>query len=374
MKFADIPGLYKTKELLKQSVHSGHIAHAHLFAGAPGCVALPMALAWITYLHCQNRGEDACGTCAACVKSLKYIHPDTHFAFPAPSPKSGEEEKTRIENLKSWRAFLLEHPFGMPEDWISFLNSEDKQLSISREGGRQIIQALTLKPFESAYKVMLIWCPERMHPSAANALLKILEEPSPQTVFILVSYAADSLLPTILSRVQHVHISLLSDDELKGYLQSIDSKANLEEIVRLANGNINLALRLLNQEENTFFPTLTQWLRACYKRDYGQLVQMAEDFHAFERMNQHLLLRYGLSVLRESAIALSGAESLHRVRDQELEFVRNFSGVLSIPVIEKAVNLLNRADYHIERNGSAKMIFLDLSVALGELFKIKPQS
>lgn len=374
MKFADIPGLQKTKDLLKQSVRNSHIAHAYLFAGAPGCTALPMALAWITYLHCQQRGEDACGTCAACVKSLKYIHPDTHFAFPAPSPKSGEEEKTRIENLKSWRAFLLEHPFGMPEDWISHLNSEDKQISISREDGRQIIQALTLKPFESTYKVMLIWCPERMHPSAANALLKILEEPSPQTLFILVSYAADNLLPTILSRVQQVHIPLLSDDELKSYLLSIEPGINPEEIVRLADGNINLALRLMAEGENTHFTTLTQWLRTCYKLDYARLVTMAEEFHELDRMNQHLFLRYGLAILRESVVAIAGSDSLHRVREQELEFVRNFSGVLSIPIIEKAVHLLNQADYYIERNGSAKMIFLDLSVALGELLKIKPKA
>lgn len=374
MKFADIPGLHKTKDLLKQSVRSGHIAHAQLFAGAPGCAALPMALAWITYLHCQQRGEDACGTCAACTKSLKHIHPDTHFTFPAPSPKAGEEEKTRTENLKTWRGFLLDHPFGMPEDWISYLNSEDKQLSISREDGRQIIQSLTLKPFESKYKVVLIWCPERLHPSAANALLKILEEPSPQTLFVLVSYAAGSLLPTILSRMQHLHIPLLSDDELSQYLRSIHPKSNLEEIVRLADGNINLALRLLEEEENTHFTTLTNWLRACYKRDYAQLTSMAETFHELERMNQHQFLRYGLSIMRESVIALAGSESLHRVRGEELEFVRNFSGVLSIPVIEKIVHLLNRADYHIERNGSAKMIFLDLSIALGELLKIKPQT
>lgn len=369
MKFADIPGLHKTKALLRQSVRSEKLPHAQLFTGATGCVALPVALALSTYLHCENRGDDACGSCAACLKSLKYIHPDTHFAFPAPTPKSGEEEKTRTENLKSWRSFLLEQPFGMLEDWISYLNSEDKQLSISREDGRHIIKALTLKPFESACKVMLIWCPERMHPSAANALLKILEEPPPQTFFFLISYAADNLLPTILSRTQHVHIPLLTDDELHGYLHNMNPQNNLEEVVRLADGNLSLALRLLNQKESTHYTLLTQWLRACYKKDYARLVQMAEEFHALDRMSQLMFVRYGLSIMRESVIAMSGAYSLHRVQEKELEFVRNFSGILNIQSIEKIVNLLNEADYHLERNGSAKMIFLNLSVRLGELMK-----
>ncbi|MCX7638414.1 MAG: DNA polymerase III subunit delta [Cyclobacteriaceae bacterium] len=369
MKFADIPGLQTIKDLLKQSVRSGHIPHAQLFAGAPGCAALPLALAWSTYLHCTQRNDDACEMCAACSKSLKYIHPDTHFAFPAPSPKSGEEEKTRAENLKAWRSFLLEQPFGMPEEWIASLNSEDKQLSISREDSRKIIQALTLKPFESESKVMLIWCPERMHPSAANALLKILEEPPPQTFFILISYAADNLLPTILSRTQHVQVPLLTDEELSDYLRKVRPQANINEVVRLADGNLNLALRLLDEEENTHHQNLAEWLRSCYKRDYSRLVQLAEAFHEMDRMNQHLFLKYGLSILRESVIARSGAISLHRVRDQELEFVRNFSGVFSIPALEKAVKLLNQADYHLERNGSAKMIFMDLSIQLGEIMQ-----
>jgi DNA polymerase-3 subunit delta' len=369
MTFANIPGLQHTKALLKQAIDSGHIPHAQLFAGAPGCLALPMALAWSTYLHCTGRQGDACGTCAACVKSLKYIHPDTHFAFPAPAPKTGEEEKTRADNLKTWRNFLLTHPFGMPEDWTTFLGSEDRQPGISREDGRHIIQALMLKPFESHSKVMLIWCPERMHPTAANALLKILEEPPPNTYFILVSYAADALLPTILSRTQRVQIPLLTDEELMAYLAQTHPEVNLKEVARLADGNLNLAMQILEQDENNHHQLLTDWLRCCYKKDFARLVQMADAFHALDRLNQHLFIRYALTIMRESLIAMAATPTLHRVRDKELEFVQNFSGVFTIPAFEKAVNLLNQADYYLERNGSAKMIFMDLSVQLGELMK-----
>src|SRR6187551_1440355 len=186
-----------------------------------------MALAYATYLHCQDKGEDSCGVCSACSKNLKYIHPDTHFVFPLSNVKGDkDEERFKAEIMKAWRAFLLEQPFGNLDDWTNYYGGEDKQALISREESREIIKTLSLKPFESPHKVMIIWQPELMHTSAANGILKILEEPPPQTFFILVTNAADRLLPTIISRTQIVTVPLLQDDEVAAYLVenlSIDS-------------------------------------------------------------------------------------------------------------------------------------------------------
>jgi DNA polymerase-3 subunit delta' len=372
MKFSDIPGLNTIKELLKQSVHSGKIPHAQLFAGASGCAALPMALAWSAFVHCQQRTDDACGVCPACLKNFKYIHPDTHYIFPAPSSAAEDAEKSRADNLKLWRSFLTGQPFGTPEDWITFSGSEDKSLIISREESRHIIRTLSLKPYESKYKIMLIWCAERMHPSAANALLKILEEPPPQTYFILISYAADHVLPTIRSRTQHVHIPLLSDPEMFDFLTKTfphKTPEHLTSMVQMADGNVSRALRLEDHSDNEYHALLTEWLRRCYKKDFIWLVQQAEDFHSMERLKQHAFLRNGLTLLRESLIARAGASSLHRVNKDEQQFARKFAETLSIAGFEKAENLFNKADYHLERNGSAKMIFMDLSIRMTEIFR-----
>jgi DNA polymerase-3 subunit delta' len=192
MKFSTIPGLKETKSLLIQSAVNHHMAHAQLFVGPEGALSLPLVIAFATYIHCQDRGaDDACGTCPACAKSLKLVHPDTHFVFPLSNIKGDkDDERFRAEMMKSWRSFLLEQPFGNLSDWTTYYGGEDKQAIISREESREIVKTLSLKPFESQYKIMIIWLPELMHPSAANGILKILEEPSANTLFFLITGAA----------------------------------------------------------------------------------------------------------------------------------------------------------------------------------------
>lgn len=369
MLFSQIPGLTDVKKVLIDAVHHNHIAHAQLFLGAEGALNLPLALAYATYLHCQNRTDtDACGTCAACSKSLKYIHPDTHFVFPIGNIKgSKDEEAFKIEKLKTWRSFLSQQPFGNMEDWANFYGGEDKQANISREESREIVKALSLKPFESKNKVMLIWQPEYMHPSAANGILKILEEPSPNTYFILVTNAGDRLLPTIISRTQLVTVPLLADDELENFLVAggADHK-RASQAAQLADGNLNLSQKILTQEEDNNTQRFITWMRSCFKRDFVGLTGMAEDFHALDKLTQKNMLSYSTNMMRETLLHVSGAGEINRTRGEELQFVQNFGKVLDWQKIEKAVKLINQAAFHLERNGSAKMIFLDLSVNLSK--------
>jgi DNA polymerase-3 subunit delta' len=370
MKFADIPGLHEVKKLLTDAARNSHIAHAQLFVGAEGALNLPMALALATYLHCENkRDTDACGTCAACSKNTKYIHPDTHFVFPLSNIKGDkDEDRFKADILKSWRAFLLEQPFGNLNDWTNYYGGEDKQALISREESREIIKTLSLKPFESPNKVMIIWQPELMHASAANGILKILEEPPPHTYFILVTNAADRLLSTIISRTQIVTVPLLHDDEIERCLQE---KYNIPEnrtgkVTQLADGNLNLALKLLQNEEDDNAQRFTEWMRACFKKSYLSLVTMADDYHGLDKLSQKNLMVYSVNMMRETLLNLSGADSINRTRGEELKFVQDFSKVMNVGKIEKSFKLINDAAYHLERNGSAKMIFLDLSLKLSQ--------
>ncbi len=370
MLFSQIPGLAEVKKVLLQAVQNNHVAHAQLFLGAEGALNLPLALAYATYLHCENPGaNDACGTCAACSKNLKFIHPDTHFVFPIGNIKgSKDEEAFKIEKLKTWRSFLLQQPFGNIEDWANFYGGEDKQANISKEESREIVKALSLKPFESKNKVMIIWQPEYMHHTAANGILKILEEPSPNTYFILITNAADRLLPTILSRTQLITVPLLSDAELEQYLMEkmeVDEK-RAAKAAQLADGNINLSFKILSQEEDNNTQRFIEWMRTCFKKDYIGLVNMADEFHNLDKLNQRGLLTYSMNMLRETFLHVAGAGTINRTRGEELQFVQNFGKVLTWQKIEKSVQLMGEANFHLERNGSAKMIFLDLSVNLSK--------
>jgi DNA polymerase-3 subunit delta' len=372
MKFADIPGLADVKKLLTDAVKSNHSAHAQLFVGADGALNLPIALAYATYLHCENKGDDACGVCPACTKNAKYIHPDTHFVFPLSNVKGEkDEERLRADITKSWRSFLLEQPFGNLDDWCNFYGGEDKLSIISKDASREIIKTLALKPFESKNKVMIIWQPETMHAAASNGILKILEEPAPNTYFILVTNAADQLMPTILSRTQILTVPLLQDAELESYLieaKGVDEKG-ARKIVQLADGNINYALRLIGQEENNSTAFFTEWMRACFTHKYASLVNMAEEYHALDKLAQKNMISYSINMLRETLLFSNGAEMINRTRGEEREFVEKFSKVLDVTKIERSFQLLNDAGYHLERNGSAKMIFLDVSLKMAQTFK-----
>ena len=371
MKFSDIPGHTEIKATLIDSVRNQHIAHAQLFLGKPGALNLPLALAYTTYLHCQNKGAtDSCGTCAACSKSLKYIHPDTNFVFPLNNVKSDkDEERFKADILKEWRVFLTGQPFGDLSDWINCYGGEDKQPLISRDEGREIIKTLSLKPFESNYKVMIIWQPELMHPAAANGILKILEEPPVNTFFLLVSNTAERLMPTILSRTQMVQVPQLSDDTVNEFLLLKNpglQETKRHEIIQLADGNLNLAIKLIDSNEDHYQNRFADWMRSCYKRDYASLVGHSEEFHEQDRLNQRNLFHYGLSMMRETLLHIAGANAIGRVKSGEAEFIKNFSKLLNVNKLEKVNRMMSDAAYHLERNGSAKMIFLDLSLQIAK--------
>jgi len=374
LKFSSIPGLTETKKLLTDAVKGNHIAHAQLFVGAEGALNLPIALAYATYLHCENKGEDACGVCSACTKNAKFIHPDTHFVFPLSNVKNDkDDDRFKAEITKSWRSFLLEQPFGNLDDWTNYYGGEDKQALISREESREIIKTLSLKSFESPYKVMIVWQPELMHPSAANGILKILEEPPAHTYFILVTNAVDRLLPTIISRTQLVTIPLLSDQNVETCLvenYAVD-KSKASRLARLAEGNLNLAIQSIDSDEGDNSKHFMDWMRMCYGRSYAAMVTMADEFHALDRLNQRNIITYSMNALREVLLQLSGASAMNRVQGEELIFIEKFSKFLSVEKIEKSFELLNEAHYHLERNGSAKMIFLDMSLKISKILNLK---
>ena len=303
-------------------------------------------------------------------KKLRFEYSATHFVFPLSNVKGDkDEDRFKADIMKSWRTFLGEQPFGSLGDWTTYYGGDDKQAIISKDESREIVKALSLKPFESPFKVMIIWQPEYMHPSAANGILKIVEEPPPNTFFILVSNNPERLLTTILSRTQHVMVPMLSDEDLEALLTK---QPGLEAkkrgiIVAEAEGNVRLALALVESDEEDHHELMAHWMRTCFKKDYATMIALSEEYHAFDKLQQQTLLQYTLTMMREALLAMSGADSILRTRNGEQKFVQDFSKVMNVAKIEKTNQLITEASYHLERNGSAKMIFLDLSLQLGKV-------
>jgi len=370
MQFAEIPGLPETKEKLINAVKFNHLAHALLFHGPEGSANLTMALALATFLYCENRTEtDSCGTCASCQRMKRLVMPDLNFAFPviakSKDDDDGGDDEEKTDVLSSWRKFVTAQPYGNVHDFIYFNGFEKKQLNISKGAARKMIQALSLMSFEGGYKIMLIWAPEFLHPSAANALLKIIEEPPAKTLFMLVTSQADQLLTTILSRTQKIMVRAFSDDEIKGYLASAglcDSKA-AEQIAMLADGNLREAYRMIDQVEDKQVSQVRDWFRLCATKNLKEIFEEADRFHKVDKEAQKSLLLTGLNVAREILLKNFDLDQLLRTTEDDRRFIDNISKkVLTEDHVVKLYESFNQAHYHLERNGNAKMIFTDLSM------------
>lgn len=371
MRFAEIPGLPETKEKLINSVKNNHLAHALLFHGPEGSATLPMALSLATYLYCENPGEsDSCGVCSPCQRMQKLILPDLNFAFPKitkskSAEESEKEEDDKVDLLANWRVFATDNPYGNIHDYIYFNGFEKKQLNISKNSARKIIQALSLKSFEGGFKIMLIWGVEYLHSSAANALLKILEEPPEKTIFMLITSDSEKLLTTILSRTQKVMIRAFTDDELKNHLIASAGmdEAGAEQVAILADGSLREALRLQDNTQDEQIAKIRLWFLACYQKSLKEIFAMAEAFGKADKEAQKSLLMSGIHVLREILLKNLSVDQLMRTRNDDRGFVDKISGtILNADHIESLFEAFNQAHFHLERNGNAKLIYTDLSM------------
>jgi len=376
MLFANIPGLTDLKEQLIKGVKSGKIAHAQLFWGKSGAANLPMALAYATYLNCENQGEnDACGECKSCHKNAKFIHPDFQFSFPTAANDSIKGDDSKLSNnfMKYWRPFLIKDPFASASNWIDHIGTGNKQLNIAKDESKNIIRNLSLKAFEGKYKIMLIWLPEYLHPSAANALLKIIEEPSDKTVFLLVSNDREKLIGTIISRTQAVHIPNYADEEVKEILVSKYGVAEnqAKQLAHIAQGDLHKAVELIDDVSDDAQQEFEQWMRECWANDYTKIVKRSDEFHKWGKMNQQQWLVHAENILRESLVALMQSTELMRIPDEHEQFVMKFSKTLSLEKIAQMNEILNKAIYYLERNASAKMTLLNVSLQLSAILRRK---
>ncbi|WP_456459746.1 DNA polymerase III subunit [Reichenbachiella sp.] len=371
MRFADIPGLSAAKEQLIHAIKSNHVAHAQLFYGQEGSANLALALAYATYINCKNPTDsDSCGTCDSCTKMDKLVHPDLQFVFPVSSTKSVTGKNVVSSSyLKEWRAFLSTNKYGNLVDWSEHYGAENKQANISKEESRNIIKSLTLKSFEAEYKVMIIWLPEYMNVSAANGILKILEEPAEKTLFLLVTCEYERLLTTILSRCQLFKVPAFSDEEIKNYL--IESKGieagKAKKIAALAEGSLQAAVENIDSTEDDAHVMFRDWMRQCWVKDFTSLNSTNDSFSKLSKTGQKLFLQYALNMMRQAVVSEYLVDEKEKLNDSEKDFAVKFGKALTTQKLEKISEEFSKAHYHLERNANVKILFLDLSLTVGRI-------
>lgn len=368
MLFQEIIGQEEIKQQLIQTVIENRVSHAQLFLGPEGSGSFALALAYAQFISCTEKTpNDSCGTCSSCRKYNKLIHPDLHFSFPF---FRGGENEDSMPDLAEWRDLVLSNPYFSLDEWRFRLDAQNKQPNINKAECLNILHRLSLKAFESEYKTMIIWLPEYLK-NEGNRLLKTLEEPAEKTLIILVAQKQDQILNTIISRTQLVKIPTLKNEDIVRFLiENKDiSEPQASRIAYLSEGNIQTAFNLLKEEEHDNFRNFTNWMRMTFTDKGAQIIDFVDDISKIGRENQKNMLYYGIQLVRECIMILSGAESLVHLPSAELDFVKNFSKQLDYAKCEALINELDKAHYHIERNANSKILFLDVSLQFVKILK-----
>tara|TARA_R110000764_G_scaffold1503_1_gene6358 strand:- start:455411 stop:456577 length:1167 start_codon:yes stop_codon:yes gene_type:complete len=381
MLFKNVLGLEHIKNHLVTTAETGRVAHAQLFVGPEGSGVLPMALAYAQYLLCGNTGGENDGGNTVCnTKCNSLTHPDLHFAFPVSNSDKVKSHAVSDHYLEEWRHFVKEQPYGNLFDWYRQIGIEKKQGQIGVDEAQDMVKKLSLKSYEGGYKILIVWMAEKMNISAANKLLKLIEEPPNKTVLLLLAEDEEQIINTIRSRCQILNFPPLPEqvitDELllKGVGQTEALTIALE-----ANGNFNKALDLLNKdsEDLVFERWFVQWVRSAFKAKGNkgaiqELILWSEEVAKTGREVQKKFLNYCLTMIRQALLLNYNANELVYAKVHLEGFdLKKFAPFVHENNILDIVKELEQAIFHVERNGNSKLIFTDLSIKLTRLLHAK---
>lgn len=396
MRFVDIIGQSTVKKDLAELVQHNRLSHALLFTGKEGNGALALAIAFAQYVVCEkvNRpagaasgpslfGDapeagtastpltDSCGVCAACQKAAQLIHPDIHFSYPTVTRKAGEKP-VATDFISEWREFIKLNPYGNAFDWIELIKEKDNsQGKITAEECNDIIRKLSLKSFESEYKILIMWMPEMLG-AEGNKLLKLIEEPPANTLFLLVTENEAQVLATIVSRCQLIRIPALETDDIEAALISRNKTepAIARQIAGVCDGNYREALQLVQHAEEDWQSLLREWLNAMLKTGPVAQTKWVEEISRLGREKQKQFLRY-FNHLLEQAIHLRIQGQAGISGSAENDFADRLNKVASLEQQQAIIEELDKASYYIERNAHAKMLFHALTIKLYHIIQDK---
>lgn len=375
MKFKDITGHRGIIESLKNITHNGKIPHAFLFTGISGIGKFRTARAFAQYIHCKNKVDgDSCGVCPSCLQHQKHNNPDLHFIYPIVKKEGALISKDLIEE---WREMLDNYSYMPPEKWNEIIKAGNSQPAIYVNESEEIISRASLSAFQEDYKIFIIWLPERMRLEAANKLLKVIEEPFEDTIFILVSNNDSKILPTIQSRTQRYNFKPLSEEELQNFLllgTGVDAEI-AADVARISEGSLQKADEIACHPEELmeFSDLFKAVMRAAYALKAKALKEYSETAAAFGREKLLRFLAYCGRMIRENYIYNYGISPLILMTKEETDFSCRFAPFIHDGNVEQLSEEIARASQDIERNGNSKIIIFDLMLLLSRLVR-KPKS
>lgn len=373
MRFADITGHSRQIAELREMVDSGRIPHALLLGGPAGVGKMMTARAFSQYLNCENRsGGDSCGVCPSCLQHASSQFPDLHYAYPI--RKVAHEHETSASYLEEWRKMLDSEPLMTPQVWNDIIDAGNTQPIYYVTQADEIRSDASLSPYSARYKVFILWLPERMNTETANKLLKLLEEPYPDTVFILVSNDEAQILPTIYSRTRRVAFKRLSDEEIADYLVRTrgltPERAAVE--ARLAEGSLAAAERAVSLDGETmeFREMFRDIMRAAYGRNALKMKDISEKMAAMGREKTRRMLDYCSVQVRENFIYNMRLPELVRLTADEMAFSSRFAPFIHAGNVERLSEEMRRAADEIARNANAKIVCFDLLLLVMQLIRM----
>ena len=372
--FDNIIGQKEYIASLRTAIDNNRLPHALLISGNEGSGSLALAYAAAQYLICPHRHDgDACGQCPQCLQLGKLQHPDVHFVFPVVRKKNQKEAPISLDYMSEWRNAFLNNHYLTLNEWTITSGEENKQAGIFVAEANNIIKTLSVKPFESDYRVMIIWLPEKMNEETANKLLKIIEEPNNMTHFFLVSQEPERIIGTIQSRVQRINLPPIADVDIQ---QALVSRFNCPQdkaidYARMSHGSYVEALKLLNDDEERsfYFTKFCEMMRLSYAKKLFDMKEWSEEMSGIGRERQKAYLQYAQQMIRENFIMNFNTPSLNYLNESERTFSSRFHAFVNHNNVAGIMDELALAEKDIMQNVNAKMVFFDLSLKLIMLLK-----
>lgn len=374
MTFNDVIGQGEVKERLLQMVRENRVPHAMLFCGPEGCGKMALAIAFACHLLSAGEKKEASmfGDSEPQENPMlkKLQHPDLHFTYPTIKlPSMGAEHQPVSDDFATeWNSMVTQDPYFTIDQWMTAMGAANQQAIITGAESDELSHKLSLKSSQGGYKVSVIWLPERMNQTSANKLLKLLEEPPQQTVFIMVSEAPEQLIDTIRSRTQRIDVRRIENDAI---MQALVKRRGLEEedarrIARLANGNWQNAISMLDaaNENNQFLDYYKLLMRLAYTRNIKDLKKWSENIAGLGREKQKRMLSYFNRQVRENFMNNFGIEELNYMTLEESEFSKKFSRFINEANVIEISELLTKAERDIGQNANAKVVFFDLALQM----------
>lgn len=378
MLFSEIVGHDDLKKRLIQSVNENRVAHAQLFVGTEGSGKMALAIAYSQYINCQNRTEsDSCGVCPSCKKYMSLSHPDLHFIFPTATNKSVKKDPESDLFLAEWREYFSDcQGYVNLSEWFDKLDIENKQGIINVRDASTVIRKLSFKSYESEYKVVILWMPEKLNVFSANKLLKLIEEPPEKTLFLLVAENQEEVLSTIRSRCVLVKVPRLDTAVIK---DALVEKCGCSEQLALdaatmSNGSWPLAKRFSNDIDNEmlYADTFRKWMRYCFKGAVPELIDfVANEIKGLGREKQKALLEYGLNIFHCSLLINNNISSAVMLTSAEKTFAQNFAPYINMKNVTQICALFEESINQIVRNANAQLVFMDDSLKMSKLLRLR---